>query len=77
MVSRCGSRRGAIFVIGFGRDEPGAGRSGHPRPGWCRASAHAAESRDASTRIQRIDGLPPKKVNPSAEHLARIQREVR
>jgi len=63
------------FVIGFGRNEP-------ERVALVTRNADGVEHRrmlavaKREYEVQRIDGLPPKKVNPSAEHLARIQREV-
>ena len=63
------------FVIGFGRDEPEqVALVTRKADGVAHRRMLAVAKREYE--VQRIDGLPPKKVNPSAEHLARIQREV-
>ncbi len=63
------------FVIGFGRDEPEqVALVTRNADGVAHRRMLAVAKREYE--VQRIDGLPPKKVNPSAEHLARIQREV-
>ncbi len=63
------------FVIGFHRDEPETVtlEVGHPDGSRTRRDlAVAAREYD----IQRIDGLPPKKVTPPPERIARIKREA-
>jgi murein DD-endopeptidase MepM/ murein hydrolase activator NlpD len=64
------------FVFGFGRDESGIRHLRVISP------QGAEESRDFKVetreyRIERVDGLPPKTVTPSAEALARIREESR
>ncbi|MDH3638776.1 MAG: M23 family metallopeptidase [Gammaproteobacteria bacterium] len=64
------------FVIGFGRDE-GAKVDitvRHP-DGRIEKQSIAVKSRQYD--IQRIDGLPPKKVTPPPETMARIRKEIR
>lgn len=63
-----------VFIIGFGRDEPRSVELVTRAPDGAE-HRRVLEVARRDYRIQRIDGLPPKKVNPSAEHLARIQRE--
>ncbi len=63
------------FVIGFHRDEPAA------VPLEVEHSDGSRTRRDLSVApreydIQRIDGLPPKKVTPPPERIARIKREA-
>lgn len=64
-----------VFIIGFGRDEPGSVVLLTRDPDGVEHRRMLEVAR-RDYRLQRIDGLPPKKVNPSPEHLARIQREV-
>ena len=62
-----------LFVIGFGRDAPPAVVLESRRAG-----AHARRTLTIAVRdyaIERIDGLPPNMVRPSAAELARIRRE--
>ncbi len=63
------------FVIGFHRDEPEtvALEVRHPDGSLTRRDL-AVAARDYN--IQRIDGLPPSKVTPPPERIARIKREA-
>ena len=63
-----------VFLIGFGRDDVGPFELvvRHADGGVTRRNI-AIAARDYP--IQRIDGLPQNMVSPSAEELARIQRE--
>ncbi|MEM7054649.1 MAG: M23 family metallopeptidase [Pseudomonadota bacterium] len=62
------------FLVGFSRDETAARElvieAGGQR--WSRRLAPA----EREFNIQRIDGLPPSKVTPAAESIARIQAEA-
>ncbi|MDH3377894.1 MAG: M23 family metallopeptidase [Gammaproteobacteria bacterium] len=63
-----------IFLIGFDRDAPPTAELTISYPdGFQEQRTLAIQQRQYD--IQRVDGLPPKKVTPSAEHLARIKRE--
>lgn len=63
-----------IFVIGFGRDAPARsllmlrGKNG-------RTAYKTLKIKQRGYDIQRIDGLPPGKVDPAQKHLARIRKE--
>ncbi|HSO18755.1 MAG TPA: M23 family metallopeptidase, partial [Desulfosarcina sp.] len=64
-----------LFVIGFARDaKPTAVIELHHPDGRVQEQVVAIEKR--SYKIQRIDGLPPRKVTPSPEDLERIGREI-
>jgi hypothetical protein len=64
-----------VFVIGFGRDAPKTalleGRTG---PGDILHKPLIIKKRDYD--IERIDGLPPRKVEPSPSDLKRIRKEA-
>ena len=64
------------FVIGFGRDHGPRARLRVRAPG---GGSHLRELgiEKHVYRIQRIDGLPPKMVTPSAEALKRIRRKAK
>jgi murein DD-endopeptidase MepM/ murein hydrolase activator NlpD len=63
------------FLIGFGRDaQPEATLEIHFSSGSIEKHPLAIEQRNY--KIQRIDGLPPRKVSPSKEDLARIRKEI-
>jgi len=65
-----------LFVIGFGRDAAAAARLEVDTPdGATQRRVLAIAPRIYAT--QRIDGLPPGMVTPSAEQLERIRREGR
>lgn len=61
------------FLIGFGRDEAGTKRL-EVSLGNEKAAREIAVA-DRTFRIERIDGLPKKKVTPDPEALARIKTE--
>ena len=65
-----------VFVLGFGRDAPAAGvlRVEYPDGGRLERRLEIA---GREYEIQRIDGLPPRKVNPAAMDLERIRAEAR
>ncbi len=65
---------GGDFVIGFGRDAPARVRLELRLPD---GESLVRELEVASRRyhVERIDGLPPSKVSPSPEELARIREE--
>lgn len=67
---------GGIFVFGLGRDAPATGviRVTHA-DGSTEEQRLAIRQRDYD--IQRIDGLPPRKVTPPAAELERIRAEAR
>ena len=64
-----------FFIIGFSRD---AGLKSvielHPPSGSVEKHPFSIEKR--TYKIQRIDGLPPRKVSPSPEDLERIGKEI-
>jgi len=63
-----------VFVIGFSRDaEPEAEIEIHRSSG--KIEKHPVRIEQRTYKIQRIDGLPPKKVTPSSADLARIREE--
>jgi murein DD-endopeptidase MepM/ murein hydrolase activator NlpD len=64
------------FLLGFHRDAPAASTLVVELPGGMRYERElAVEAREY--QIQRIDGLPPRKVTPrSAEDLARIRSDI-
>jgi Membrane proteins related to metalloendopeptidases len=63
------------FVIGLDRDEPSPAAVRVTLPGQApRTLRHVVTP--GRWKIQRIDGLPPSKVNPPAEVIARIRREA-
>lgn len=64
------------FLVGFGRDAPPEAALVVIYPnGQSERQVLEVERREYD--IQRIDGLPPSKVTPSEEDLARIRKEVR
>lgn len=64
-----------VFLLGFDRDAPSETMLVAEFPDGSRERrVIAVEQR--RYRVQRIDGLPPRKVTPSTEDLARIQAEV-
>ena len=64
-----------LFVIGFHRDEQTdlAIEVRHPSG---RIAKHPFSIQKRTYRIQRIDGLPPRKVSPSPEDLERIYKDI-
>lgn len=63
------------FLVGFGRDEPGPVTLEVIAPDG-EVEKRYLEIVSRQYKIQRIDGLPPKKVTPDEEHLKRIQAET-
>ncbi|WP_319405939.1 M23 family metallopeptidase [uncultured Desulfosarcina sp.] len=64
-----------LFVIGFSRNaEPEAVIELHLPSGT--VEKHPVRIEKRSYKIQRIDGLPPRKVTPSAEDLERIRKDI-
>lgn len=61
------------FLIGFGRDDAGTKRLTVSQNGKTLSRDIAVKDRDF--RIERIDGLPQKKVTPDPEAIERIRRE--
>lgn len=66
---------GGVFLLGFGRDAPPSARLDVIFPNGSR-ERRELQVAQRSYDIQRIDGLPPKKVSPSAEDMVRIRKEV-
>jgi biotin carboxyl carrier protein len=66
---------GGVFLLGFGRDAPATARLDVVFPD---GSGEQREFRVAkrSYELQRIDGLPPRKVTPSEEDMVRIRKEI-
>ena len=62
------------FLLGFGRDAPKTMRLTVALPGGGTVERDLAIAQ-REYRIQRIDGLPPSKVTPPEEVLARIRKE--
>ena len=65
-----------IFVFGFGRDARGPARLSM-RFADGREEVRVLEIARRTYAVQRIDGLPPNMVSPSAKELERIRREGR
>ncbi len=64
-----------LFVIGFSRDaKPESVIELHHPSGTVEKHSIGIEKR--TYKIQRIDGLPPRKVSPSAEDLERIGKDI-
>jgi len=63
-----------VFLLGFGRDAPATARLEAVYPDGGRAHWDIQVVR-RSYDIQRIDGLPPKKVSPSEKDMLRIRKE--
>jgi len=63
------------FVFGFGRDYEGPARVEITLPSGA-VQVHSLDVAKREYKIQRIDGLPPKKVTPDEEALKRIRREA-
>ncbi len=63
-----------VFLIGFGRDAKPKANLEIVHPDGRKAQQVLNVAR-RDYRIQRIDGLPPRKVTPSAEDLKRIRQE--
>ncbi len=63
------------FILGFGRDAKSSARL-EAVFGDGRTETRDVEIKRRTYRVQRIDGLPPRKVTPPAEELERIAREV-
>ena len=63
------------FLIGFGRDAPPKAVLSVVFPDG-RRQRYGLAVKPREYRIQRIDGLPPRRVTPSTKDLARIRREV-
>ena len=64
------------FLVGFGRDAPPEAELVVVFPDG-RRERQVLQVKPREYHIQRIDGLPPSKVTPSEEDLARIRAEVR
>ncbi|MES1945201.1 peptidase M23 [Salinisphaera sp. PC39] len=62
-----------LFAFGIGRDAEGPVTVAVAAGG--EVTRHRLEVRQREYDVQRIDGLPPSKVSPSAEDLARIRDE--
>lgn len=68
--------RDGWFLVGFGRDAPPEAELAVVYPdGRSERQVLKVERREYD--VQRIDGLPPGKVTPSEDDLARIRKEVR
>jgi murein DD-endopeptidase MepM/ murein hydrolase activator NlpD len=64
-----------FFVIGFSRDAALQGEIALHQPAGG-VEKHPFTIQKRRYKIQRIDGLPPRKVSPSAEDLERIGKEI-
>ena len=67
--------RDGWFLIGFGRDAPPKAVLSVVFPDG-RRQRYGLAVKPRKYRIQRIDGLPPRKVTPSKKDLVRIRKEV-
>ena len=67
--------RDGWFLIGFGRDAPPKAVLSVVFPDG-RHQRYGLAVKPRKYRVQRIDGLPPRKVTPSKEDLKRIRKEV-
>ncbi len=63
------------FIIGFGRDAPPKAVLSVVFPDG-RRQRYGLGVKRRKYRIQRVDGLPPRRVTPGTKDLARIRREV-
>ena len=63
-----------VFLVGFGRDAPSTARIDAAFPDGTREQRELRVAQ-RTYDTQRIDGLPPKKVTPSAEDMVRIRKE--
>lgn len=66
---------GGVFLLGFGRDAPPEASLEVTFPDGSTVSRRL-DVAAREYRIQRIDGLPPRKVTPTAEDLKRIRKEA-
>lgn len=66
--------KGGVFLLGFGRDAPEKARLDAVFPDGSRAGRDLLVAK-RTYKVQRIDGLPPKKVTPSEEDMVRIRKE--
>ncbi|HEB95204.1 MAG TPA: M23 family metallopeptidase [Sedimenticola thiotaurini] len=64
-----------VFLLGFGRDHPATSRLELIRPDGGRES-RTLEVRKRNYAIQRVDGLPKRKVTPKKIDYERIRREA-
>lgn len=64
-----------VFLIGFGRDAPAESVLEWTTPDG-QAQRRVLSVAQRQYRVQRIDGLPPRKVTPKPEDLARIRADV-
>jgi hypothetical protein len=64
-----------LFVIGFSRDAEAESVIELHQPSGT-VEKHPVSIEKRTYKIQRIDGLPPRKVTPSAEDLERIGKEI-
>ena len=65
---------GGVFLLGFGRDAPEKARLDAVFPDGSRVGRDLLVAK-RTYKVQRIDGLPPKKVTPSEEDMVRIRKE--
>ena len=66
---------GGVFLLGFGRDAKPLARLDIVHPDGTREQRELRVAQ-RTYDIQRVDGLPPKKVTPSEEDMKRIRAEV-
>ncbi len=66
---------GGVFLLGFGRDAPPSARLDVVFPDGSREHREL-EVAQRRYDVQRIDGLPPRKVSPTEEDLVRIRKEI-
>lgn len=66
---------GGVFLVGFGRDAPTTAKLEALFPDGSREQRELRVAQ-RSYDVQRIDGLPPRKVTPSEEDMVRIRKEI-
>ncbi len=66
---------GGVFLVGFGRDAPATAKLEALFPDGSREQRELRVAQ-RSYDVQRIDGLPPRKVTPSEEDMVRIRKEI-
>ena len=64
-----------VFLLGFGRDAPSRVRLAADFPDGSRAHRDLQVAQ-RSYEVQRVDGLPPRKVSPSEEDMVRIRHDI-
>lgn len=64
-----------VFLLGFGRDAPSKARLSAKFPDGSRSHRDLRVAQ-RSYNVQRVDGLPPRKVSPSEQDMVRIRQDI-